>query len=106
MYSDVNDSQIRKGILEILILIILKNEQYGAEIVSALKDQGIGLPEGTLYTILSRLNKNNYVTYRWEESTGGPPRKYFKISETGQSYLSESLEVLNHLNQVIKKLSK
>lgn len=106
MSLDINDSQIKKGILEILILIVLKKERYGAEIVAELKDQDTDLPEGTLYTILSRLNKNNYLTYRWAESTGGPPRKYFKITKSGQKYLVESLEILNKLNQIIKKLSQ
>lgn len=105
MYTNIDDSQIKKGILELLILIVLKKEKYGAEIVSELEKHNTDLPEGTLYTILSRLNKKEYVSYRWQESSGGPPRKYFLISKSGQEYLKESLEILNNLNQIIKKLS-
>jgi len=105
MDLDINESQIKKGIIEIAILIILKSEKYGSEIIEMLKRENIDLPEGTLYPVLSRLNKNEYLSYRWQESTGGPPRKYFQITEKGLGYLAQCQEILNQLTKSIKNLN-
>jgi len=105
MDLDINESQIKKGIIEIAILIILKSEKYGSEIIEMLKRENIDLPEGTLYPVLSRLNKNEYLSYRWQESTGGPPRKYFQITEKGLDYLAQCQEILNQLTKSIKNLN-
>jgi PadR family transcriptional regulator, regulatory protein PadR len=84
-------AQMRKGILELCILAILKQkERYPSEILEALKDTELIVVEGTLYPLLTRLKNEELLTYRWEESSSGPPRKYYSISDKG-------IEVLNEL---------
>jgi PadR family transcriptional regulator PadR len=101
-----NDSQIKKGILEIPILIVLSTEKYVSEILQVLEKQDLFIPEGTIYPILTRLIKLEYLQYRWQESTSGPPRKYFKITNSGTQYLKENLKTLEKLFLTIKTLKK
>jgi len=83
-------AQMRKGILEYCILSILKdNEAYVAEILSVLKDAKLLVVEGTIYPLLTRLKNAGLLNYRWEESTSGPPRKYYGLTETGKLFLKE-----------------
>ncbi len=81
---------MRKGTLEYCVLAVLhEQESYPSEIIAKLKEQDLIVIEGTLYPILNRLKKSDFVTYRWQESTEGPPRKYFKITKTGTQALKE-----------------
>ena len=74
--------QIRKGLLEFCVLqIISKKEVYASEIIEELKNSKIIVVEGTVYPLLSRLKKSDYITHEWKESTQGPPRKYYSISD-------------------------
>ncbi len=83
-------AQMRKGILEYCILSILaKNDAYVAEILASLKEAKLLVVEGTIYPLLTRLKNAGLLTYRWEESTGGPPRKYYQLTKKGQEFLSE-----------------
>jgi len=83
-------AQMRKGILEYCILSILaKDDAYVAEILASLKEAKLLVVEGTIYPLLTRLKNTGLLTYRWEESTGGPPRKYYQLTEKGQGFLSE-----------------
>jgi PadR family transcriptional regulator, regulatory protein PadR len=83
-------AQMRKGILELCILAILKErERYPSEILEALKDTELIVVEGTLYPLLTRLKNDELLDYRWEESSSGPPRKYYSISEKGKEVLTE-----------------
>lgn len=83
-------AQMRKGILELCILAILKEkERYPSEILEALKDTELIVVEGTLYPLLTRLKNDELLDYRWEESSSGPPRKYYSISEKGKDVLTE-----------------
>jgi PadR family transcriptional regulator, regulatory protein PadR len=83
-------AQMRKGILELCILAILKQkERYPSEILEALKDTELIVVEGTLYPLLTRLKNEELLTYRWEESSSGPPRKYYSISDKGIAVLNE-----------------
>lgn len=82
--SDLNKitTQMRKGILEYIILwIINKWETYGAEIIKELKKGELIVVEGTLYPLLSRLKKDGLIDYYWVESDSGHPRKYYKLTE-------------------------
>lgn len=82
--------QMRKGILEYCILSILShNEAYPSEVISELKASKMIVVEGTLYPLLTRLKNAGILTYRWEESTSGPPRKYYSLTESGESFLAE-----------------
>ena len=83
-------SQMRKGVLEYCILsIISKEEVYASNILQTLKDAKLIVVEGTLYPLLTRLKNDGLLNYRWEESTGGPPRKYYALTEMGQKFLTE-----------------
>ena len=83
-------AQMRKGVLEFCILSILKvKEAYPSEIIVALKEAKLIVVEGTLYPLLTRLKNAGLLSYRWEESTGGPPRKYYALTETGTLFLTE-----------------
>jgi PadR family transcriptional regulator PadR len=83
-------AQMRKGILELCILAILKQkERYPSEILETLKDTELIVVEGTLYPLLTRLKNEGLLTYRWEESSSGPPRKYYSISDKGIEVLDE-----------------
>ena len=83
-------SQMRKGVLEYCILSILsRKEAYASSILEELKAVGMLVVEGTLYPLLIRQKNQGLLSYRWEESTQGPPRKYYVITEKGRSQLSE-----------------
>ena len=80
---------MRKGILEYCILsIISRQDAYATVIINELKAAEMIVVEGTLYPILTRLKNQGLLTYRWEESPQGPPRKYYTISEQGNQYLA------------------
>jgi PadR family transcriptional regulator PadR len=83
-------SQMRKGVLEYCILGILGREDaYASLILSSLKDARMIVVEGTLYPLLTRLKNQGMLSYRWEESTQGPPRKYYSLTAKGHEALVE-----------------
>jgi PadR family transcriptional regulator PadR len=83
-------AQMRKGILEYCILLILaKHEAYATQIISLLKEAELIVVEGTLYPLLNRLKNDGMLQYRWEESPQGPPRKYYEITHEGRQFLDQ-----------------
>jgi|TARA_B110000037_G_scaffold187298_1_gene217800 PadR family transcriptional regulator PadR len=83
-------AQMRKGVLEFCILSILQDgDAYTSEIISHLKSAKLLVVEGTVYPLLTRLKNAGLLSYRWEESTSGPPRKYYGLTETGKLFLKE-----------------
>lgn len=84
---------MRKGVLELCILSIIaqRDEVYASDILSELKQAQLIVVEGTLYPLLTRLKNDGLLSYRWEESKSGPPRKYYKLTETGDQLLTELL---------------
>ena len=83
-------AQMRKGVLEYCILSILKDKDaYVAEILDTLKSAKMLVVEGTIYPLLTRLKNAELLSYRWEESTSGPPRKYYGLTDKGKEFLSE-----------------
>ena len=83
-------AQMRKGVLEYCILSVLRDDDaYVAEILGTLKDAKLLVVEGTIYPLLTRLKNAGLLNYRWEESTSGPPRKYYGLTETGKIFLKE-----------------
>ncbi len=83
-------AQMRKGILEYCILaIIARKPAYTSEILTVLKDAELLVVEGTIYPLLTRLKNAGLLSYKWEESTSGPPRKYYAITENGSLFLKE-----------------
>ncbi len=99
-------SQMRKGILEYCILSVLdRNEAYTSDILEHLKKADLLVVEGTLYPLLSRLKNNGILTYRWEESTAGPPRKYFCLTEEGRELLSQLKSEWQAISNSISQLT-
>ena len=83
-------SQMRKGMLEFCVLLLFRrSDAYVSEIIAKLKDAHLIVVEGTLYPLLTRLKNDGLITYRWEESPTGPPRKYYSITPLGTRFLEE-----------------
>tara|TARA_R110002073_G_scaffold40547_5_gene114990 strand:- start:96690 stop:97031 length:342 start_codon:yes stop_codon:yes gene_type:complete len=96
-------AQMRKGVLEFCILSILqKGDAYTSEILSDLKDAKLLVVEGTIYPLLTRLKNAGLLSYRWEESTSGPPRKYYALTETGILFLKELSTTWEELITAVK----
>jgi PadR family transcriptional regulator, regulatory protein PadR len=85
-----NKAQMRKGILEYCILSVLsRNSCYASDIIKELKEAEVIVVEGTLYPLLTRQKNAGLLSYRWEESQQGPPRKYYELTDDGRKYLAE-----------------
>lgn len=98
-------SQMRKGYLEYCILLILrKKPAYTSDIISELKEAKLIVVEGTLYPLLTRLKNGELLNYKWEESTQGPPRKYYEMTSQGASFLEELENSWNEINNVVRKI--
>jgi PadR family transcriptional regulator PadR len=81
---------MRRGVLEYCILSILNNnDAYASSLIAQLKEARMIVVEGTLYPLLTRQKNQGLLSYRWEESQQGPPRKYYSITEKGKELLSE-----------------
>lgn len=90
MNTDNIQVQLRKGVLELCILdIISRGEVYTSDMLTELTEARMMVVEGTLYPLLSRLKNAGYLDYKWVESSSGPPRKYYMLTENGQRFLDE-----------------
>jgi len=107
-YFDNWTVQVRKGLLDHCVLRALaEKERYGFELVKTLADvPGLGLTEGTLYPLLSRLRVQNLVCTRLEESPEGPARKYYTLSREGRRVLALMEEYMEALNAGTRSLRK
>jgi PadR family transcriptional regulator, regulatory protein PadR len=100
-------AQMRKGILEYCILTVLsKKEAYPSDIIDELKNAKLIVVEGTLYPLLTRLKNEGLLRYNWVESSSGPPRKYYALTEEGISFLNELKITWNELHQAVMTISK
>lgn len=98
-------AQMRKGILEYCILSILdKGDAYTSDIINRLKESKLIVVEGTLYPLLTRQKNAGLLSYRWEESTQGPPRKYYAITDEGKKFLKELDQSWNELMQAVSSI--
>ena len=98
---------MRKGVLEYCILCILaRKEAYASAIIEELKAANMIVVEGTLYPLLIREKNQGYLTYRWEESPQGPPRKYYVITDKGRSLLQEMDAAWSKIVTTIETLKK
>jgi len=99
-------AQMRKGVLEYCILSILKDgEAYTSDILETLKDAKMLVVEGTVYPLLTRLKNAGLLNYRWEESTSGPPRKYYGLTETGKLFLKELNTTWSELQDAVNRVT-
>lgn len=107
MNIEKTKAQMRKGVLELCILSIMKeDEAYASDIIVQMKEAQLIVVEGTLYPLLTRLKNEGLLDYRWEESKSGPPRKYYRITELGKRSLEELNKAWNQLNDSVKKITK
>jgi len=99
-------AQMRKGVLELCILSILKNgDAYTSEILKTLKSAEMIVVEGTIYPLLTRLKNAGLLNYRWEESTSGPPRKYYQLTEAGGMFLKGLTKTWGNLVQAVNQVT-
>ena len=97
---------MRKGVLEYCILSILQHgDAYTSEIISTLKSAEMIVVEGTIYPLLTRLKNSGLLSYRWEESSSGPPRKYYVLSESGKQFLKELDITWNNLMVAVNQIT-
>ena len=97
--------QMRKGILEFCILeIISRGEVYASDMLEELTAAKMIVVEGTLYPLLTRLKNASLLDYSWVESTSGPPRKYFSLTEQGTSFYRELEDTWNELAYAVNAL--
>lgn len=107
MNVDNAKSQMRKGMLEYCVLLLLSREpSYANDIIARLKDAELIVVEGTLYPLLTRLKKDGLLAYEWRESTQGPPRKYYKLTDEGSSFLKELDSAWNELARTVRLLKE
>ena len=101
-------AQMRKGVLEYCILSILsRGDAYATDILNALKASELIVVEGTLYPLLTRQKNAGLLSYRWEESTQGSPRKYYALTDKGREVLSELdaswRSLIDAVDSIVKK---
>lgn len=106
MKIDNAKAQMRKGVLEMCILASVRAERkYATEILNHLKSVELIVVEGTLYPLLARLRSAGLVSYEWEESVSGPPRKYYLLTKEGSLFLDELTASWNELHKSVKSLT-
>lgn len=107
MNADNTKAQMRKGILEYCILEILSRKNtYAPDIIEELKKAKMIVVEGTLYPLLTRLKNAGLLSYRWEESQQGPPRKYYELTSDGLEILSDLKNSWNEIVEAVEIIRK
>lgn len=107
MNIDNLKSQMRKGMLEYCVLLLLrKGDAYASEIITRMKDAHLIVVEGTLYPLLTRLKNDGLLQYRWQESTAGPPRKYYSLTPLGESSLAQLQQSWQEITSTVAHLSQ
>jgi PadR family transcriptional regulator, regulatory protein PadR len=105
MNTENAKAQMRKGVLEYCILSLLSEQDcYATDIINKLKESKMIVVEGTLYPLLTRQKNAGLLNYRWEESTQGPPRKYYTLTEAGRSFLNELDASWNELLEAVQSI--
>jgi PadR family transcriptional regulator PadR len=105
--TNQSEIQMRKGMLVYCVLLLLKDGQvYSSEIIRSLREAELIVVEGTLYPLLSRLAKDNLLSYEWQESEQGPPRKYYKLTDDGHILLVDLKQTYAKLHNSITLLEK
>lgn len=107
MKIDNAKAQMRKGVLEYCILLVLDGKKlYASDIIESLKEAKMIIVEGTLYPLLTRLKNDGLLTYQWEESTQGPPRKYYELTNDGKIFTDELEKSWSELVNAVKTLKE
>ena len=107
MNIDNAKSQMRKGMIEYCVMLLLRKEAcYTSDIITRLKEASLIVVEGTLYPLLTRLKKEGLLSYEWRESTQGPPRKYYLLTNDGEKFLHQLDEVWSDLTNSINHIKQ
>ena len=107
MNIDNAKSQMRKGMLEYCVLLLLRRRpSYASDIILRLKEASLLVVEGTLYPLLSRLKNDGLLSYEWQESTQGPPRKYYALTPSGEEFLSSLDAAWNEIENTVSILKR
>ena len=105
MNTENTKAQMRKGMLEYCIMLLLKRRScYANDIIGQLQDADMIIMEGTLYPLLNRLKKDGILKYEWRESTSGPPRKYYTLTSEGEDALKILNQSWNEIANTVGKL--
>lgn len=105
MNIDNIKSQMRKGMLEFCVLLLLRHKPaYATELIAALKDAKLIVVEGTLYPLLTRLKNDGLLSYQWQESTAGPPRKYYTLTAEGEQFLDQLSQSWQEINTTVETI--
>lgn len=100
-------AQMRKGVLEYCILAIISHgEIYPSDIIVRLKESSLSVAEGTIYPLLNRLRNMGLLSYKWVESSSGPPRKYYQLTEQGNIFLNELNKTWQELATAVSNNTK
>lgn len=107
MAVENTESQMRKGLLELCILGIIQRhkEAYPSDILEELKEAKLVVLEGTLYPLLTRLKNAEMLSYRWEESASGPPRKYYALTKQGVKFYEQLRTTWDELSKAVNDLT-
>lgn len=106
-YADNLATQLRKGYLAYCVLLICgQDRRYTSEIIARLREAELVVVEGTIYPLLSRLQKDGLLRHEWQESDQGPPRKYYCLTSYGEQVVDELRLQTKNLNATLKKLEK
>ena len=104
-YAETMAVQLRKGFLAYCVLLICsKQRRYTSELIQQLHQAELMVVEGTIYPLLSRLQRDGLLAHEWQESEQGPPRKYYSITEFGSKVAEKVSEEISKLNKTISKL--
>lgn len=104
-YAAQMSTQMRKGFVAFCVLkVCAKKPIYTSDIIKELKDAELVVVEGTIYPLLSRLQKDGLLSHEWQESEQGPPRKYYQITDFGQEIVRVVGQEITQLNQTMEKL--
>jgi PadR family transcriptional regulator, regulatory protein PadR len=105
MNAENAKAQMRKGVLEFCILSILsRGDAYTTDLINKLKEAQMIVVEGTLYPLLTRQKNAGLLSYRWEESQQGPPRKYYTLTPIGREYLNKLEEGWDQLIETVNAI--
>lgn len=105
-YTDQLSTQLRKGLLSYFILAITDQPIYASDIIRQLSEAGLTVVEGTIYPLLSRLQRDGLLGYEWQESLQGPPRKYYSLTPLGREIAIELQKEIANLNNVTANLER
>ena len=106
-YASQLDTQMRKGFLVYCVLLICSHgDVYSSDILRRLHDASLVVVEGTIYPLLSRLQKDGLLSHAWKESPQGPPRKYYRVSESGRKILDALQKTNMQLQAAISSIEK